>query len=218
MDESIWPPFGLRLRSGDLELRIPQDDDLPGLIALAKQGIHDPAEMPFTVPWTDQPSPALEHSFVQHYWGQRAALSAASWSLPFMVSVAGELAGVQDVRAEQFSALRTVDTGSWLARRMQNRGLGTRMREAALAFAFDHLGAVRAQSCAFHDNLSSQQVSRKLGYVENGTVRLLRRGLPVAQVRFVMEREQWRSRQRPAVDVAGLEACRGLLGLQASDR
>ena len=61
-----------------------------------------------------------------------------------------------------------MDTGSWLGRRFQGRGLGKEMRAAVLGFAFDGLGAEVAETSAFLDNLPSNGVSRALGYEENG--------------------------------------------------
>ena len=58
--ESVWPLFGLRIRSEHLVLRLPMDHELPALIDLAKAGIHPPDEMPFGVAWSTVPSPDFE--------------------------------------------------------------------------------------------------------------------------------------------------------------
>ncbi|HEV2012784.1 MAG TPA: hypothetical protein VGR77_02720 [Candidatus Dormibacteraeota bacterium] len=50
-----WPLFGLCIETPQLTLRYATDDDLATLNNLAGQGIHDPAVMPFDVPWTDDP-------------------------------------------------------------------------------------------------------------------------------------------------------------------
>ena len=52
---SIWPFFGLRIRTPRLELRYPSDGDLLAVAALAAEGIHEPDTMPFSVPWTRKP-------------------------------------------------------------------------------------------------------------------------------------------------------------------
>src|SRR5205085_1357591 len=64
----LWPLFDLRLRTGNLELRLPTDDDLVALVAVARGGIHPPEEMPFGVAWTDAPSPEFERNFARFYW------------------------------------------------------------------------------------------------------------------------------------------------------
>src|SRR5205807_7207180 len=57
---TIWPLFALRIRTPRLEIRLPTEDDCAALATVAAAGIHDPAEMPFAVPWTDVSSPELE--------------------------------------------------------------------------------------------------------------------------------------------------------------
>jgi RimJ/RimL family protein N-acetyltransferase len=86
------------------------------------------------------------------------------------------------------------------------------MRAAVLAFAFDHLGAVRARSAAFVDNARSSRVSGRLGYRPDGSAVVARRGEAAEQLRFVLAaadfvRPGWR------LQVDGLEAGRPLLGL-----
>jgi hypothetical protein len=55
MDPRFWPLYGLRLTTPRLELRLPGLDLLDDLAAVAAEGVHDPAEMPFSLPWTDGP-------------------------------------------------------------------------------------------------------------------------------------------------------------------
>lgn len=47
--EPNWPLFGLRIRSQRLVLRLPTDEDLVRLIAVARAGIHPEGSMPFGV-------------------------------------------------------------------------------------------------------------------------------------------------------------------------
>jgi RimJ/RimL family protein N-acetyltransferase len=209
----LWPLFDLRLRTANIELRLPTDDDLVELAAVAKAGIHPPDEMPFAVPWSDLASPAFERSFIQFNWTQRATWRADAWTLPFGVFVDGRAAGAQDIGAKDFLVLRTVATGSWLGREFQGRGTGKLMRQAVLALAFDHLGAEVAESGAFLDNLASSRVSEAIGYEPNGTNRLAPRGRPRDMRRYRLTLEGWRSRPRPAVEVEGLAGSLDLFGL-----
>jgi len=208
-----WPLYALRIKSKRLVLRLPTDDDLLGLIDLAKAGIHAPDVMPFAVAWTDVPSPAFERSFVQHHWEGRASWTAAAWTLHLMVELDGEPIGAQSTRAIDFPGQRTVDTGSWLGRAWQGRGLGAEMRSAVLAFAFDALGAVLAETEAFYDNAPSNGVSRSLGYRPAGEGSLSPRGEALPTQRWQMTADAWRSRPRPPIAVEGLEACRELFGV-----
>lgn len=208
-----WPLFGLRIRSERLVMRLPMDADLVRLMAVAKAGIHPVGEMPFGVAWSTAPSPVFERGFLQHHWGTWAGWAPESWTLNLMVELDGQPIGSQTVHAEQFRIFRTVHTGSWLGQAHQGRGLGTEMRSAVLAFAFDGLGAEVAESSAFLDNLASNRVSRKLGYEENGRGMLAPEGIARETQLFRMTVERWRSRPRPPVEVQGLDSCRELFGV-----
>jgi RimJ/RimL family protein N-acetyltransferase len=209
----LWPLFDLRVRTPRLELRPATDDDLVRLFELAREGVHPPDEMPFAVPWTDAlHEPDAGARFLQFHWGVRSAISPERWSIEFAVVVDGELAGSQSLRAERFAALRTVDTGSWLARRAQGRGTGTEMRAAALHLAFAGLGALVAESGALVTNASSARVSEKLGYVDNGLAFLAPRGTPVLERRFRLDRDRWAERRREDIEIVGLEPCLAPLG------
>ena len=145
-------------------------------------------------------------------WARRATWTPDDWWLNLVVELDGAPIGSQTVRADRFAVMRTVDTGSWLGRGFQGRGLGKEMRAAILAFAFDSLGAQLATTEAFLDNAASNGVSRSLGYRENGFGSLAPEGVARVTQRFRMTAEDWRSRPRPPVAVEGLEACRPLFG------
>jgi RimJ/RimL family protein N-acetyltransferase len=206
-----WPFFDLRIRSGRLELRIPTDDDLVQLAQLAARGIHDPATMPFAVPWTDKAPDEFERGFLQHHWGLRAALRPDDWHLEFAVRADGQLAGVQGIRAQSFAAQRTVTSGSWLGRGFQRQGIGRAMRVAILHLAFAGLGAEVAISEAFADNLASERISLSLGYRCDGADTQAPRGIPKEHRRFRLDRATWETTTHPPVVLAGLEPCLPLL-------
>ena len=90
----IYPPYALQVTAGDLQLRVVRDDDIPELVDLAQDGIHDPAEMPFYFPWTDAPKDELGINMARHYWSSRAANTRDTWSLECTVRRDGELLGV----------------------------------------------------------------------------------------------------------------------------
>lgn len=170
-----WPPYRLQLRAGDLVLTVITDDDVPGLVDLVLAGIHAPDAMPFSEPWTLAPAERLPAELVRYYSSVRAGFRPESFDLLFAVRVGGVLVGTQGLHARQFAVTRTVETGSWLGLAHQGQGIGTRMRRAICAYAFDHLGAAEVTSGAFLDNPASLAVSRKVGYRPNGMVRLQRR-------------------------------------------
>src|SRR3954454_1510941 len=211
--EAVWPLFQLRIRSAQLVLRLPTDDDLAPLLAVAKSGIHPPGEMPFGVAWTAVEGPAFDHGFLAHHWEGRAAWSVDDWRLNLMVEMDGRPIGSQTVVGRGIPILRTVETGSWLGRAFQGRGLGKEMRSAVLAFAFDGLGARFAESAAFLDNAASNAVSRGLGYDENGRGSLAPEGVARETQKFRMSADSWRSRPRPSVTIDGLAVCREMFAI-----
>ncbi len=209
----IWPLYDLRLRTGELVLRMPTEAELPAFIEVARAGVHPPEEMPFGVAWTDKPSPRFEREFYQFHMGTRFRWDPADWTLTLGVWAADEPAGFQDLMAHGFATYRTVGTGSWLGMPFQGRGVGKLMRQAVLALAFDHLGAEVAVSKALLENPASMGVSLGIGYERNGYGRLAPRGEAREAQRFRMTLEGWRSRPRPEVVVEGLEGCLDLFGV-----
>jgi RimJ/RimL family protein N-acetyltransferase len=209
-----WALFDLRIWSERLEMRLPTEDELIEMMWMAKTGIHDPNEMPFGFAWTDQPSPQFERSFMQYHWSTRATWSPENWNLDLGVWFEGRLIGTQGIGAKEFRVLRTVSTGSWITQEFQGRGIGKEMRSAVLAFAFDYLHAWWATSGSFVDNPASAAVSRSLGYVEDGIDVLAPRGEARELIRWRMSADQWHSRERPPIEVAGLETSWDLFGAE----
>ena len=211
--QDIWPPYGVRLTEGDLVLTVVVDDDVPGLVDLALTGVHPPAEMPFSTPWTDDDPAVLPANNARYYASVRAGFTSESFDLLFAVRVGGDLVGVQGLHARDFGVTRTLETGSWLGRSFHGRGIGTRMRRAVCAFAFDGLGALEVTSAAFLDNPASLAVSRKVGYRPNGVVRLRRRpGEVASNQKLVLTRDTF-VRGGP-VEMTGVGALRRFLELE----
>lgn len=207
----LWPPYALTLASGDLTLRVVREEDLPELVALVRSGVHDPATMPFDTAWTDADPEQLPLDYVRYQSSVKASFTPEAFTLELAVRLDGELVGVQGFSARDFAVTRTGETGSWLARRAQGRGTGTRMRAALCAFLFDELGARRVTSSAFVDNPASLGVSRAVGYVPDGTQVKVRRGEAALNQRLLLVPEAL-VRGEP-VRATGVEPLLGMLGL-----
>jgi RimJ/RimL family protein N-acetyltransferase len=210
--QEIWPPYGVRIEENDLTLTILTDEDIPGLVDLALNGIHEPGAMPFSTPWTAVEPERLPANMIRFFSGVRAQFTPEKFDLLFAVRIAHELAGIQALHATDFGVTRTAETGSWLGQSYQSRGIGTRMRRAVCAFSFDHLGAVELTSGAFLDNPASLAVSRKVGYRPNGRFRMTRREAEVAiNQRLVLTPDAF-VRGEP-ITVIGAERLRSFLEL-----
>jgi RimJ/RimL family protein N-acetyltransferase len=204
---AFWPLFDLVVRTPRLQIRLPREEEFGALLAVIAAGVHDPATMPFTSPFTDRPSPARERESAQWWWRQRAEWSPEKWNLTGAVFVDGEVVGVQDINAEHFATLRSVHTGSWLGLAHQGHGLGKEMRQAILHLAFAGLGALEAHSGAFFDNEPSLATSRSVGYEPNGEALAPRRDGVARMINVRIGRARWEERRRDDIELVGLEGC-----------
>lgn len=211
----LHPALGLVVRAGPVEMRGITDDLLARLADLAAAGVHDPDRMPFSVPWTDAEPEGFAAAFAAYHWRCRADWSPDEWSLNLAVLHDGVLVGVQGLGTKHYPVTRSGETGSWLGRPYQGRGIGTTMRRVLCAFIFDHLDAHEITSGAFVDNPASRAVSRKVGYRANGVERVQRRSGELAELeRLVLAPEDF-VRGEHTLEVEGLAAFRRSIGLDS---
>ena len=118
---AFWPLLSLVVRTPRLELRLPREEEFPGLVELVDAGIHDPETMPFFIPWTDVEPRRRAQETAKWMWRHRANWSADNWTLATAAFGEGKPVGVQDLGAQHFRAGRAVDTGSWLGRPTRER-------------------------------------------------------------------------------------------------
>lgn len=211
-----WPLFELRVRTPRLTLQYADDELAVALAELGARGVHEPAAMPFSVPWTDVAPPLQQRNTLQHIWRLRADWQPDDWHCTFAVLVDDTVVGVQAALATDFASLREATTGSWLGLAHQGRGIGTEMRQAVLHLLFAGLGAEHALSGAFDDNGPSLGVSAKLPYEPAGRRRVLRRGEPVWIADLRMSRDAWSAIRRDDIVIEGLAPCLELFGLPPS--
>jgi RimJ/RimL family protein N-acetyltransferase len=213
----VTPLHGLRLRTPRLELRLGSHEELVELARLAERGVHPPEEMPFAIAWTDRiGEPDFVEITVAWHEEHLASWTPNDWTLNLLVWEAGELVGTQGMLAERFAEQPVVNTGSWLGREHQRRGIGTEMRAAVLELAFRGLGARRAESSWLEGNEASRRVSAKLGYVAVSERTQSPRGTPVADHVVAVERDAWRCPVE--VEIGGLGPCLPLFGVEHAAR
>jgi RimJ/RimL family protein N-acetyltransferase len=213
-----WPLFDLRVESPRLVLRYADDSDLETLAGFRSNLVLQPGAEPFDGDssfYSDDPEAAARKSLTGE-WGARGRTSPDWWHLSFAVVVDDEVVGQQNITGADFKNLRTVNSFSFLARAHQGRGLGKEMRSAILHLAFAGLGALRAESDAFHDNVASTGVSRSLGYLDNGTMLAPRPSGAALMLRFLMTRELWDTTRRADIRIDGLDGALSVLGLESA--
>src|SRR4051812_3252606 len=166
MTHPHWPVLDIRVHVGDLSLHPLTEADLAALA----RALPSDVELNPTSPRYAGSDPAAERGTILHqdYWRAMGTWTVDAWRLNFGVWRGDTLLGAQELEGNDFAALRTVDTASFLAPAARGAGLGKQMRRAVLAVAFGPLGAGHAISSAWHDNAASLGVSRSPGYVDNG--------------------------------------------------
>jgi RimJ/RimL family protein N-acetyltransferase len=210
------PLLALRITAGPVELRGITDDLLVPLAELASAGIHAQDFMPFYTPWSLTPPEEMPRSLAQFHWGQRAGFSVARWAADLAVFYDGELVGSQGISSHDYLITRTAETGSWLGRRYQGKGIGTAMRQVICAFAIDCLDAEQITSAAYADNPASLAVSRKCGYAENGRELRVRMGKRAVLQHIVLPAANL-VRYEHELTVEGLPEFRRSIGLELPD-
>lgn len=208
MGQAIWPLMGLEVATPTLALRYITDDLGVELAMLAAEGVHDPAVMPFSTPWTDAPSPELERNTMRFYWRNRADTTVEHWDLHLAVVVDAVVVGMCSIEADGFPTRRSAETGSWLGRRYQRQGIGREMRHAVLHLIFAGFDADLATTQAWHDNTASLGVTSSLPYVPTGSSLQQRRERSDTMLEFTMSRAQWDTVHRNDIDLIGIDAAR----------
>jgi RimJ/RimL family protein N-acetyltransferase len=214
MTHRYWPLFDLRLASPDLALRAMTEADLAPIAGLLPDDVElDPAAQTYDAGDARTGRGIVTH---QSYWQAFGNWRPGAWRLPFVVRAAGEIVGVQELEGNDFPALRTVDTASFLVPAARGRGYGKQMRGAVLALAFGPLQAQAAITSAWHDNHASLGVSRALGYRPNGESLQARGDRADVMQHMRLLRADWlASGLAGQVRISGLEGCWPLFGLPA---
>jgi len=213
MAHPLWPLFDLVITTPRLEVRLPTDAELALLAPHSDDAIFgNSASMPFVLNWPSLPSPDREIALYQHHTRLRAEWKPESWTLGLCAFLDGQPIGNQGLQAEKFAKVRAVSTGSYICAPWQRQGYGTEMRAAAMELAFAGLGALEAHSDARIDNVGSNEVSRRLGYVENGYRRFLFGDEAGEEVSLRLTRDAWEQHRTPGVEIHGLDTCRVFFG------
>ncbi|MCF4123040.1 GNAT family N-acetyltransferase [Antribacter sp. KLBMP9083] len=214
---AVVPTFGLAVRCGDLELKVPDDADLVALADVAATGVHH-ADAAFTWPWTRGGPDRVRRNVLEHHWSLRSCAELNYWRLGLGIYRAERIVGIQSMVARDFPVLRSATTGSWVGASFHGHGIGTKARHMVLHLAFEGLGAREMVSEADTDNAASNAVSAKLGYELGGERLVARDGKPAVRQRWRLTREAWDARPdqlRPDVRLHGVTPVLEHLGISS---
>ena len=144
--------------------------ELDALAEVAKAGIHPLTRCRSRSRGPTQRRPGFVAGFVAHHEETLAAWTPEEWRLNLLAFHDGAPVGSQALRATEFSADRTVDTGSWLGvassgsrARHGDAGRGARARVRLPRRACGASGWLEGGAA------QSAGVSARLGYLEIGT-------------------------------------------------
>ncbi|GAA3281470.1 GNAT family protein [Nesterenkonia halobia] len=83
--EEIWPPFGLRLETPRLALRVVRETDFPAWVAAVTSGVVRGERNPFAHAWNENSPEELVRGSLPWLWSTRASVGPDSWTLLFGV-------------------------------------------------------------------------------------------------------------------------------------
>ncbi|WP_448852140.1 GNAT family N-acetyltransferase [Corynebacterium sp. 335C] len=168
LPSDIWPPSGLTIASGALRLA-PMTPETGAELIRRTRGtatVFPDPDVAWAFPWLE----GTAAQSARHMLAMAASPGTPDWTLGLAAVTGGEVAGAIDLRVASRGGRRFLETGSYLLAGFHGRGLGTAMRRAAMALAFDHLGAEELWFSAHPDNAASLAVGRRCGYARVGGV------------------------------------------------
>ena len=144
--------------------RLIELDDAPVLVGLIE------ANWDFLAPW----EPARSQDYFTEE-GHRTAIAAAlaeyaqGRNLPYViVDDAGGVAGRITLSGIVRGAFLSCSVGYWVSQAVNGRGVATAELRAIIRVAFDELGLHRIQAETMLDNVASQRVLERNGFVRIG--------------------------------------------------
>jgi RimJ/RimL family protein N-acetyltransferase len=137
-----------------IRLRPPSEDDIPAIVAACQD--------PEIARWTAVPSPYTEED-------ARTWLASEEETAFVVVDrESGELLGAIGV---QEVGQANAQVGYWVKREARGRGVATAALRLLARYAVEELGAGRVQLFTEPENIASQRVAEKAGFVREGVLR-----------------------------------------------
>ncbi len=147
----------------DLRLRRVVEGDAPALAALRR------ANRDFLAPFEPERDEAFFTTQGQSSMIADLLLRAdAGLVVPLVIEVDGEPVGQASINDVVRGAFQSAHLGYWLSEDRTGRGIGTAAVAAAVFIAFDEMGLHRLQADTLLDNVPSQKVLARNGFVRIG--------------------------------------------------
>jgi RimJ/RimL family protein N-acetyltransferase len=145
----------VRLEDDAIRLRLLEEDDAPTLAS----AIGDDPDLDR---WTSIPFPYTEDL------AREFIATTEETAFAILERSTGELLGGIGTRV---AGPAVVEIGYWVKAAARGRGVATRALALTARFAFEELDAARVQLTTEPDNLASQRVAEKAGFLREGTLR-----------------------------------------------
>jgi RimJ/RimL family protein N-acetyltransferase len=147
----------MELRDGELALRPPRYDDISAVTAACQDPLLARFIPGFPSPYTEEDARG---------WIDAKAGDEGSRTLLIVDEVSGDLFGAIEVRLGECGAI-----GYWVAEGARGRGVATRATKLLAGWALTEGGVERLELTTHSDNVASQRVAEKAGFVREGVLR-----------------------------------------------
>lgn len=181
---------------------------------VAARGIHDPAALPFSEPWTavEAQSCCATSQRPLRYLCVAEPKNHEQWPLNLAAHDENEqLTGSCSLESEHVPIRRTAPTRSWIGRQFQGRRLGREMCRAAPHPTFVGPARCTCATRAWHDNTASLSLTRSLPYTEERADEEQRRDPTRHHAGVFDGPPRWQTVRRNDIDLTGIEPTLDLL-------
>lgn len=123
-------------------------------------------ELKLAMSWAHTSTPASVSEHIRDAERDWEAWTGWDWAIFYEDQIAGSIGLIRHI-----PMWRSAELGYWIRSDIAGRGVATEAGRAAISFGFEVLDLNRIELGAAVDNIASQRVAEKLGFVFEGTKR-----------------------------------------------